>query len=40
MGHKLRRVRLSFETPRKGAAPQDDGRVCGMSVKRDRHALR
>src|SRR4051812_49893079 len=25
MGHKRRRSRPSFETPRKGAAPQDDG---------------
>jgi hypothetical protein len=27
MGHK--RSRPSFETPRKRAAPQDDGGVCG-----------
>ena len=25
MGYERRRVRPSFETPRKGAAPQDDG---------------
>src|SRR3954469_6998585 len=28
-GNKLRRTRPSFETPRKRAAPQDDGFVCG-----------
>src|SRR4051794_37650660 len=28
-GHKRRWPRLSFETPRKRAAPQDDGRMCG-----------
>jgi hypothetical protein len=31
MGHK--RKRRSFETPRKRAAPQDDGGVCGKTVE-------
>jgi hypothetical protein len=31
MGHK--RLRPSFETPRKRAAPQDDGGVCGRMVE-------
>src|SRR3954454_17308527 len=30
MGHK--RLRRSFETPRKRAAPQDDGGVCGSET--------
>jgi hypothetical protein len=30
MGNK--HLRPSFETPRKGAAPQDDGGTCGNTV--------
>jgi len=33
MGHERRCARPSFETPRKRAAPQDDGGMCGTAYK-------